>query len=161
MSKAQDLHGWRYASMHLATFPRRIEAGWKSMGSGALGVQHLLGVIDCANCDMQELRKPVPEEHELSSAGPPEVLFHSSMQYDHTIKRWEHEWAGSQACGSHDVTAPLQVEVRPDSALQPPRRRHVLLLGQPWKAHLECLLLLLARHALVMVVKVLLCRGRL
>lgn len=60
---------------------------------------------------MQELLKPVPEEEHLSSALPPEVFFHSSIQYDHTIKRWEHEWAGSQACGSHDVTVPLLIEV--------------------------------------------------
>ncbi len=41
-----------------------------------------------------------------------EVFFHNSMQYDHTLMRWEHEWAGTEACGSHDVTVPIQIEVR-------------------------------------------------
>ena len=90
-------------------------------------MQHLLGMTEwCSNT--QELRRPVPEEHHLSSAGPPGVFFHNSIQYDHTIKRWEHEWAGSRACGSHDVTVPLQVEVRPRLiTLYFPHSRHALL----------------------------------
>ena len=61
--------------------------------------------------DLQELLKPVPEERQLSSDSV-EVFFHNGMQYDHTLMRWEHEWAGTEACGSHDVTVPLQIEVR-------------------------------------------------
>lgn len=60
---------------------------------------------------VQELLQPIPQEHQLVS-GRVEVFFHSSIQYDHTIMRWEHEWAGTEACGSHDMTVPIQIEVR-------------------------------------------------
>lgn len=59
---------------------------------------------------MQELLEPVPEEDHLIN-GRAEVFFHTSMQYDHTIMRWEHDWAGTEPCGSHDVTVPIQIEV--------------------------------------------------
>ena len=77
---------------------------------------------------VQELRKSVPEERHLSSAQPPEVFFHSSMQYDHTIKRWEHEWAGSQAYGSRNVTVPLLIEVWFLASTVPCRRDTLVLL---------------------------------
>lgn len=46
-----------------------------------------------------------------------EVFIDNSMQYDHTIKRWEREWAGPGACGSSDASEPQRMGVRPSARI--------------------------------------------
>lgn len=54
----------------------------------------------------------MPSGEDLNSSPPlNEVFFHNEMQFDHTIKRWEQEFAGSEACGSQSASAPLRIEV--------------------------------------------------
>ncbi len=61
-------------------------------------------------CLMQACRQPLPESEVAASLDPehPEIFFYS-MQYDHTVKRFETEWLERDAGIKED---PLRCEVR-------------------------------------------------